>query len=328
MENRTSKLTKAGILFIVAILIVSSVTVMASTSAKAPFSSMTKMVALSDSSKGETELKYYEEEGLSTVIGVCGDDYWKIGIRLTQMEMAAYMDWTLTKVNVAFSADNGCPYIDARIYIFDEGDETHPGSIIVNDTVVRLNTTGVHTIPLVTPVNLSNHNELWVAVEWRDNFSFDYYAWLDTITGPHVPKKGDFYYLNSAWGEIYTGGADYDGNWGIGAIIEGPGAAQLAIGNIKGPLGITAEIQNIGGYDATNVAWSITASGGLFRRLNVTGTGTIASLVAGASTVISVGIFFGFGKIDIVISAKAQNALEVTVTKYGFLLGPFVLQIK
>ena len=182
MENQTSKLTKAGILFIVTLLIVSSVTVMASTSAKAPFSSMTKMVALSDSSKGETELKYYEEEGLSTVIGVCSNACWKSAIRLTQMEMAPYMNWIMTKVNVAFSADNGCPYIDARIYIFDEGDETHPGSIIVNDTVVPLNTTGVHTIPLVTTVNLSNHNELWVAVEWRDNFSLDYYAWLDTIT--------------------------------------------------------------------------------------------------------------------------------------------------
>ena len=329
MDNQTSKFAKLCVLFIITILIVSSTaTVMASATQKKSFSSTAKTMTLSDSSDGETELKYYEEEGLSTVIGVCSNVCWKSAIRLTQMEMAPYMNWIMTKVNVAFSADNGCPYIDARIYIFDEGDETHPGSIIVNDTVVRLNTTGVHTIPLVTPVNLSNHNELWVAVEWRDNFSNDYYAWLDTLTGPHVDKKGDFYYLNNAWGEIYTGGADYDGNWGIGAIIEGPGAAQLAIGNIKGPLGITAEIQNIGGYDATNVAWSITASGGLFRRLNVTGTGTIASLVAGASTGISVGIFFGFGKIDIVISAKAQNALEVTVKKYGFLLGPFVFQIK
>jgi hypothetical protein len=328
MENRTSKLTKAGILFIVAILIVSSVTVMASTSAKAPFSSMTKMVALSDSSKGETELKYYEEEGLSTVIGVCSNGYWKIAIRLTQDEMAAYMDWTMTKVNVAFSADNGCPYIDARIYIFDEGDETHPGSIIVNDTVVRLNTTGVHTIPLVTPVNLSNHNELWVAVEWRDNFSFDYYAWLDTITGPHVPKKGDFYYLNNAWGEIYTGGADYDGNWGIGAIIEGSDLAELSIGNIKGPMRIKADVSNVGENDANNVQWSITVTGGLLKRVNATATGTAAILAAGASIPISLGTFIGFGKINIAITAKAQNANDVSATKSAFLLGLFVIQIK
>jgi hypothetical protein len=328
MENRTSKLTKAGILFIVAILIVSSVTVMASAPQKISFSSTTKTMTLSDSSKGETELKYYEEEGLSTVIGVCADDYWKIGIRLTQMEMAAYMDWTMTKVNVAFSADNGCPYIDARIYIFDEGDETHPGSIIVNDTLVRLNTTGVHTIPLVTPVNLSNHNELWVAVEWRDNFSFDYYAWLDTITGPAVDKKGDWYYLNSAWGEIQTGGADYDGNWGIGAIIKGEGVTQLAIGNIKGPMGIKADVQNIGADNATDVQWSITVTGGVLNRVNAIVTGTTASLLAGESVPLWVWTFFGLGTITIIITAEAKNANQISSTKSAFLLGSFVFGIQ
>jgi hypothetical protein len=39
-------------------------------------------------------------------------------------------------------------------------------------------------------------------------------------------------------------------------------------------------------------------------------------------------MFFGFGKISIVITAKAQNANEVTITKSAFVLEPFVVGIK
>ena len=69
-----------------------------------------------------------------------------------------------------FHADNGCPTIGVKIYIYDKGTtETKPGAVIVSDTTATLDTTGVTTIPLVTPVNLSGHEELWVAVEWTPN---------------------------------------------------------------------------------------------------------------------------------------------------------------
>jgi hypothetical protein len=134
--------------------------------------------------------------------------------------------------------------------------------------------------------------------------------------------------LYNAWGVFLTGGGVYDGNWGIGGIIEGPCAAKLAIGNIKGPLGITADVRNIGETNATNITWSINVTGGLFKRVNKMATGTIVSLAPGASVGISLDRFFGFGKILIVVSVKAQNALKITVTMNGFLCGPFVLQIR
>ncbi len=326
MDNRTIKFVQAGVFFIVTILIVSSTTIIASHPPNASFSSTKKMMTLSDSSRDETELKYYIEEDLSTVIGVCGNVHWKSAIRLTQDETAAYSDWTMTKVNVAFNTDNGCPYIYVRIYIFDKGNtSTRPGPIIVADTIAKLNTTGVTTVPLVTPVNLSGHEELWVAVDWNDTFDNAYYAWLDTVTGPHIPQKGDWYYLNNAWGEIYTGGADYDGNWGIGAIIEGAGLAELSIGNIeKGYFGFNAEVQNTGDIDALNVTWSYTVKGG-FLHHNKTATGTDSTLVAHGTLPISVPIFILFGKINIAIYAQATNALKVNVRISAFVLGKFLL---
>lgn len=285
------------------------------------------------SSCDETELKYYQVDGLSTLIGIGCPCIWKSAIRLTQMEMAPYLDWTLTKVNVAFSADNGCPSIDIRIYIYDTGNATHPGPILANDTIVTLDTTGVIAIPLVTPVNLSGHEELWIAVEW-DQMNIPgppghHYAWMDTLTGPAVRGKGAWIYLNNAWSETYIYGAEFDGNWGIGAIIEGLGPTELSIGNIKGPVGVTAEVSNIGGIDiAKNVSWSIAVIGGLFQKVTVLEKGMLTVIGIDTSVEIDTDLFFGFGRIQITVTAKAENAPEITAEKTAFLLGPFVLTVK
>jgi hypothetical protein len=296
---------------------------------EALFSATTKMKALSDSSHAETELKYYTEENLDVLLMVtCGHPcYWKSAIRLTQDEMAIYKNWTLTKVNVAFSTEGGCPAVDIRIYIYDKGTNTHPGPIIVNDTTYTLDSTGVTTIPLVTEVNLSGHDELWVAVDWYQFFPWGGYAWMDTISGPHIQNKSDFFYGGS-WQQVHVSSPSFDGRWGIGAIIEGTGFAELSISDIEGPMGITAKVSNIGGKPADNVEWSIGVTGGILKMVSKTATGIAPTLAVGTSTPISLRPFIGLGKIAIIITAKAQNALEVSATKSGFLLGPFIVGIR
>ena len=330
MKNNAKKILKAGVVLFIAVLFVGmSTTAIGATPEKATFVSIKKTATLSAPPRDEMELKYYLEENLDQVIGISGGSgapyVWKSAIRLTQMEMAAYMDWTLTKVNVAFSNDDGCPPMEVRIYIYDKGTATKPGAKIVNDTTFTLDTSAVTTIPLVTPVNLSGHEELWVAVQWTQTVEAVHYAWMDTVSGPAIDGKGDWIYLNNVWSQTQP---SIDGNWGIGAIVEGAGLAELAIGNIKGPVGIKADVQNIGANDATNIQWTIHVTGGILKKVNATGTGTAPSLLAGASTLASVGMFIGFGKISIVITAKAQNANEVSATKSGFLLGPLVVGIK
>ncbi|MBN2600074.1 MAG: hypothetical protein JXA75_05995, partial [Candidatus Thermoplasmatota archaeon] len=229
----------ASVILIAAVVLLSSV-VVADTSQQPTVACMKKTLPFSEISFDETELKYYNEENLDTVIGISGGTppyIWKTAIRLTQDEMAPYPGWMMTDVKVAFSADNGCPSIDVRIYIYDEGTPTHPGSIIANDTTITLDTTGITTIPLVTPIPLTGHDELWVAVEWTqwEPGPGVYYAWMDTLSGPAVDGKGDWIYHNSAWLEIQTLGASFDGNWGIGAIIEGTAQQPPQKPTLSGP---------------------------------------------------------------------------------------------
>jgi hypothetical protein len=276
--------------------------------------------------RGEVELKYYIEENLDQAIGVCVNATWQAAIRLTQDEMAAYQDWTLTKIKVAYNADEGCPFVDIRIYIYDIGTETTPGSLLVSDTACRLNSSGVHTIPLLTPVNLSGHEELWVSVEWTEN-TMGYYAWIDTLSGPHVPNKSDFCKLGTSWSQLHVLLPEVDGRWGIGAIIEGTYRTELSIAGIRGPLGVQAIVSNTGVYEAENVEWTIAARGGFFKRVNASSMGSTPLLNGGASIPILLPPFLGLGKISIVITAQAANADKISVTKSAFLIGRFALRI-
>lgn len=331
MKNNTKKLFKAGIVLCIAVLLVGlPATAINSTPEKPTFASSTQTTTPSGVLGDQVELKYYEESGLSNVIGITTSPAtWKTAIRLTQDEMAPYMTWTMTAVNVAFSADNGHPDIDIKIYIYDEGTQTAPGPVIVSDTTYHLDTTGVTTVPLVTPVNLSGHDELWVAVEWYQIYDPPcYYAWSDCLTGPSIPYKSDWTYLNNVWQQLHVVLPTVDGRWGIGAIVEGEGLAELSIANIKGPIGIKADVQNIGETDANNVEWTIKVTGGLLKMVNVSEMGTEATLASGGVLPIGVGMFIGFGKINIAITAKADNALQVSASKSAFLLGPLVVGIK
>jgi hypothetical protein len=332
VKNNTKKFLKAGLVICIAALFIgTSAAAITNTPEKIFINSSKKIATSSDPKRDEVELKYYAEENLDNVIGLSGGTYptkWKSAIRLTQDELGAYADWTITKINVAYSGDEVPDGIDVQIYLYNKGtSQVRPGSVIVSDTTAHLTETGITTIPLNTTVPVAGHDEIWVAVEWTQAVDLEHYAWIDTASGPHVENKSDFIYLGG-WTQLHIALPSVDGRWGIGAIVEGSGLAELSIGNIKGPMGIKADVSNIGANVANNLEWSIAVTGGILKKVDKSATGTAATLGAGASTPISLGTFIGFGKISIVITAKAQNALQVSATKSAFLLGPFVLSIK
>jgi len=150
-----------------------------------------------------------------------------------------------------------------------------------------------------------------------------YLALMDE--GPAVDGKGDWGF-DGNWSELQIYG--FDSNWAIGAIVEGEGNAALSILNVQGPIGVDADIQNIGVVPAKNIDWTIQVTGGLLKKVDKTATGTITELASNGSETITLGMFFGIGKIQITITAAADNAETVTATKSAFLLGPILLGIK
>jgi hypothetical protein len=101
----------------------------------------------------------------------------------------------------------------------------------------------------------------------------------------------------------------------------------LEIGTIIGGFGLKSSVKNIGEGAAINVTWTITIDGKLVF-VGKSSDGTFMTIAAEGEETIKTVFILGFSKINIVITAKAQNALEVSATKSALLLGPFVVRIK
>jgi hypothetical protein len=114
----------------------------------------------------------------------------------------------------------------------------------------------------------------------------------------------------------------------MGAIVGWYWPPFFSIRNVRGPIGVKADIKNTGEIPANNVEWSMTITGGTFGLVNKYASGTRMELAPSATEAIWSGLFFGLGNIFIEITADADNAQEVTVSKEAFLLGPFVFGIK
>ena len=93
---------------------------------------------------------------------------------------------------------------------------------------------------------------------------------------------------------------------------------------------LKADIINPGQYNATYVNWTIIVSWGLFQKLKfftkTVGNGTIENIVAGTSaTIRSTLYFFGFGRINIVLTAYPENLPGINREFKGVKIGPFVI---
>lgn len=112
------------------------------------------------------------------------------------------------------------------------------------------------------------------------------------------------------------------------ADLEEP--PRLIIDNIQGRLNkISADIKNTGDQDATDVTWSISVKGGVFKRIDLRTTGSIDLLSPQSGmTIISDRIPFGFGRLDITVTLEASYGDPVMQAAKGFKFLFFVLFVR
>jgi len=117
----------------------------------------------------------------------------------------------------------------------------------------------------------------------------------------------------------------------LGTTCAAADPTTLEITAIKSGIGkVCMTVKNTGNENATNVTLTISVTGGLLHRINVTkvcgGCGNCSNIIPpnGTKTECAKGIF-GLGSVTIAASAEALNADKVNVTKTGVVLGPFVI---
>ncbi len=100
----------------------------------------------------------------------------------------------------------------------------------------------------------------------------------------------------------------------------------LEISSITGGFGVTTMVRNVGEVNASDVHITITVTGGLLGGLDKSSTTGVVLLAPLDSTQHKT-VPFRIGNIEILVTAKASNADQVTRHATGFLLGPFVLKL-
>ena len=96
---------------------------------------------------------------------------------------------------------------------------------------------------------------------------------------------------------------------------------RVSIGQIKG------NIKNTGDVSVSNVKWSITAKGGILKRINAKAGGTLLDIDAGSSRSISTGkrsIKHGFGRVEITVTV-IYGGKTLTENFNGLVIGRLVI---
>src|SRR4030042_984859 len=78
---------------------------------------------------------------------------------------------------------------------------------------------------------------------------------------------------------------------------------NITVEHIKGGLGVSAVIKNNGDAEVSQIPWSIEVTRGKRSRTIKVTSGTISSLAAGEETLVQSGLCFGFGKVDVTVTA-------------------------
>lgn len=149
----------------------------------------------------------------------------------------------------------------------------------------------------------------------------------------------DILWLTKSWTQGTSGGGlpvlDAVDLWANGATTvywddlsvwatEKPPEPELEIETVKGPIGITATINNIGDAPATNVNWTISLDGGIIL-VGKTKSDIIAEIPVDGSAEMKIPFVLGFGKTTIQITAECAEGVSISKDQDATVLLIFVL---
>jgi hypothetical protein len=126
-------------------------------------------------------------------------------------------------------------------------------------------------------------------------------------------KTRDEFGLDSEWSDPLL----------VNIVSEAP---YLDIAKIKGGfMKVRTVITNIGSLEAYNVSCNVSVIGGMLRMIKVLAKETLETLGVQEEKTVTARKIFGFGKIDITVTATAPSANTATETAQGFVVGSLII---
>jgi hypothetical protein len=159
---------------------------------------------------------------------------------------------------------------------------------------------------------------LFYAISSDNGATFGSPIQINDQSGTVVAQSGtvDVGPAGFVWTDNRDGGKDiYYEYMNLEPPVEVP---ILEITGITGGIGAKATIGNSGAAPATNVVWTITVTGGILGRIDVTGTDTIASIaIGGEDSSAKTKMILGLGAITVQVTATCDEGSTATLTKAG-----------
>jgi hypothetical protein len=218
----------------------------------------------------------------------------------------------------------------------DDGSGWKPGAVIFNEVFANadidkeffFNSTSStyinHTITFDDPLTFSANTKYWVSIQGVGDFP------PQSGLGRHNESFGGIKLHEAVWKGAYFGVPDWvNGSEQFGEAVDYCfqllGKEMLPVFNItiKGGIGVTAAIENIGDAPATNVNATINVSGGLII-IGKEKTVNIASIAIGA-TENAKSFVIGIGKAAITVSVICDEGVTGAANADKMVLLFFVL---
>lgn len=212
------------------------------------------------------------------------------------------------------------------------------GTIATDETIASIKPPNTSPdIPLIDgPVSgkpETSYSFTVVSSDPENDFIFYYIDWGDNTTsewtGPFF--SGDQITLNHSWSDIGTYFLKAKTKDRHGAISNWSTPLEITIMapnleiDVRGGLGLTVTIRNMGNGPATNISWNITFTGSFVFPAFRTG---LISIIP-ANDVVRIRVFVvGFSKFTITLSAICDEEISIQKTSEASLFGFFVFRVQ
>ncbi|MBE3136128.1 MAG: PKD domain-containing protein [Thermoplasmata archaeon] len=228
-----------GVLPIAAVMVLSTVAVVANTNDESP----EFMLAGADDISQSPQINTFDpdwihfDDGTNVMsIGLTAGGTFEGAIRITPAELGGYDGYEVTAVRWHHDYMSSPPH-SGTIKIYDAGNSTKPGSVITSEPFTVLSA-GWFEINLSNPAPIDASKDIWVAI--RVTHAAGEYP-LGAGPGPMVPGKGGWISIDGVtWNELTMYGLNY--NWNIWAKVEMPSeppeTPQRPEGPTEGVIGV------------------------------------------------------------------------------------------